>query len=552
MKDVNYLKDRFNSMKSKKMIQRDKYEEINRFVRQDGPLFEESEEFEDDNTIYESTAPNAARKAASVLKGILWPEASKSLKLNLIESIPDTEDNKNWIESSTKKMIRAMDNPRAGLSSAIEENFYEQVTFGSAAIFIAEDDETDVRYNSWPFKNIVFDEGKNGVVNTVYFWDNWSVKRIVETYGKDNVSDEIKEAYDKNRVNEVFKIIQAIEPKLKNGKEIEERDSIHFEYESGNILKESKFNEDPVPTVRFFKNTDSPYGISPAIECRPAIKEINRKVQLREYLEEQEITPALGYITSSFGGEYLDITPGADPNPFNDTLSSGTPVFRIIPQVNLNISDDSIVRLEEKITEAFSLDRLLDFNNQTQMTLGEAQIRNQIRGQVNNSIFSRQVAELFTPLIERTFNILFRKGVFGVLEGSEEEALLKRQGKVINYIPKDVADVIKSGEDFYEIEYNTPAARMRDAEALNGIVSSVGYFLQLAQAKPEVLLWLDEEQIAKNVIELTGSPKEILHSKELVEQIKQAQAEAAAKQAQQLEASNDLTLQKQQQEVQSA
>lgn len=551
-KDIKYLKERYQQMRTRKLLRREDLEEINRYVRQEGFLFEESVESsnldDEDDRIYESTAPNASRKLASILKGILWPAAKGSFELRRHPLISDTKENNDFYEMMTTKTVDTMDNPKGGLPNAIEEDFYEQVTLGSAGLFIAEDEKTKVRFSTWGLKNISFAEGENGIVNTVYVDDHWTIKRLVETYGIENVSPQVKKFFETNKLNEKVKIIQAIEPKIKkNKKESYLFESIHFEYDTGQILKESKFYEFPMPVARFYKNTDNEYGISPAMESRPAIKEINRKVQLREYLEEQEVQPALGFIATAFGGEYLDISPNA-LNPFNELLTSNTPVFRIIPQVNLNISDESIVRLDNKITEAFSLDRLLDFNNETAMTLGEAQIRQQIRGQVNNSIFSRQNSELFTPLIERTVNILFRQGEFGVIKGSDEEKIRIREGKEITYIPDEIAKLIKEGKEFYQIVYTTPAARMKSAEELNGMVQAVTYITQLAQAKPDVLMHLDDRAILENAQKLTGSPR-ILLAKDEVEELQKQKQEAQKRQQEQVEASNQLTLEKQAREA---
>lgn len=547
MRDINYYKERYQVMHSKKMEFREKLEDVNRYVRQEGNLFEEAEEVDEEFRVYEATAPNAARKQASMLKGILWPSASKAFKLKLIEKISDTKENKDWIEKASGKLAKKMDSPQTGCSDAIDENLYEQITLGSAATFISEDDTHTIKYNTWGLGKFVFDEGANGHVNTVYYYDKLTVKVIVETYGIDKVSDNISSAYNANKLHEKHMIVQAIEPKFENGKETFEYDSVHFEFDSEHILKKSKFNELPVPVSRFYKNADTILGLSPSIEIMALIKEINRKVELREYLEESEIQPPLGFISTAFGGEYLDISPRA-LNPFNEILTANSPVFRIIPQVNLNISDETIVRMKDQITEAYSLDRLVDFNNQTQMTLGEAQIRNQIRGQSANTILSRQT-QFFTHLIERSFNINYRAGEFGVIRGSKEEDLLIKQGKEPEYIPDEIAEVIQSGEDFYEIEYISPAARMKSAEELNGLVQSITYALQLAQAKPEILDWINIEEVIKIVFELTGSPLKALKAKDAVEEIQKARAEAQAKQQEQIEASNQATLEKQQQEV---
>lgn len=551
MKDINYYCERYKKLKAKKMLRRDEYEFINRYVRQEGNYFKETDEYEEYDRIYESTGPNSARKLASVLKGILWPSAEEAFMLQLVDDISDTKENRGWIEGVTNTMVDVMDYSKAGLNNSIDEELYDQVCFGSGGVFIAKDEKTKVRYTAWSFKDIYFDEGENSVVNSVYRDARWTVKKLVETYGLDNVSKKVKDCYNSNNLNDTVLVVQAIEPRIINGKEGYTFESVTFENDSKHIIKKEKFFEFPCPIVRFYKNSDSVDGMSPARLARPAIREINRKVELREYLEEQEIQPSLGLITTAFGGDSLDVTPNA-LNAFNDTLAgSGSPVFRIIPPVNLNISDEGVRRLEEKITEAFSLDRLLDFNNESQMTLGEANIRNQIRGQVNNSIFSRQDSEFFTPLIERTFNILFREGEFGVVEGSEEEEVLIREGKPVKYIPTEIAEKIQKGEEFYKIKYLAPSERMKSSEKLNGLIQTIQITAQLAQIKPEVLMHLSERDILKSLIEMSGAPQTTILGEDEVQQILEQQAmKEQALENQQMQM-NEAEIAKQQQEAEN-
>ena len=69
------------------------------------------------------------------------------------------------------------------------------------------------------------------------------------------------------------------------------------------------------------------------------------------------------------------------------------------------------------------IDRLLDFNNETRMTATETNIRDRDRNATLQSILSRQISSYFTPIIERTFNLLLSDGHLGVLPGTPEAQL---------------------------------------------------------------------------------------------------------------------------------
>lgn len=565
-KDINYYIMQFKNLHTRKMLLRRNYEEINKMVRNGGYMFDGSEGTIDDegalDKIYESTAPNAARKFVSVMMGLMWPSAKKSIKFRLLEFIRDTTEHKEFSEYVTKKMASLMDSNRSGFPQALEEFLFDFGTFGTAGIFISEDEDNVVKYKAWSVKNISIDEGEDAIVDTVYYDIMWTAKRIVDTYGIENVSDKVKDCYeDKDQLYTKFQIVQAIEPvkrKRDDGTIYTEWESTHFEVSAHNILKKGKFNEFPVPIARFYKDTDNVYGKSPTTISLPLIYEINRKVRHREMIEEQEIEPALGYDVNAFGGDHLDTTPGAI-NAFDVTQSSGNPVFRIIPPINVNITDEGIERMENKIAEAFSLDRLLDFNSGQPLTATEASIKNTIRGQSNNSVFSRLTAEGFDLWISRTFNIALKAGEFGHQKDSEAYNIAVRENdervaaglpeKEIRVIPDEVAAAMESGKDFYEIVYNTPANALRDSESLNSLVQGVGQVAQLGEFLPGVTDILDPIKIARQVLRFNSVDSDVLRSNEEIAEIQAQKQQQQQREQEQINQSNELTLQNQEAQV---
>ena len=562
-RDVKYYVNRYNNLKQRRDNLRPKWTKINKYVRNGGSLYDDVDDEGASDRVYESTAPDALRKFVSVLMGLLWPSTKKSARLKPIDEIPETEENKKFFDKVSNKMDKRMDSPRSGFTQALEMYLADLGSFGTGGIFISEDPDTVVRYKAWGIKHIVIDEGENGMVNVVYYADRWTAKQIVETYGYEKVSKKVKEAYDSVELgNAKFKIIQAIEPvmiKDREGVPMFEWESVTFELDDEHVLKEGRFEEFPCPISRYYKDSDNTYGKSPAMICYPAIMEINTKVSHREMIEKQEIEPSLGYDVNAIRGDVLDSTPGTN-TPFDMSLGGASnPVFRLIPPINVNITDRGIERLEEKISQAFNLDRLLDFNNNQQMTATEAGLRANIRGQANNAIFARQDAEMFTPLIERTFNIMFRAGEFGVIQGSEEHQELMKENenraklglpiKPVEFIPEDIAKVMETGRDFYEVTYISPASSMRESESLQGLINSVTQIAQLAQIMPQVMDNIDPDAVARKVLEFNRAPMEIMVAKEARDEKRQAQAEQQQLQQQQMNQSNQLTVEQQQQDL---
>ena len=236
------------------------------------------------------------------------------------------------------------------------------------------------------------------------------------------------------------------------------------------------------------------------------------------------------------GGGTIDTSAGAI-NVFNATggMGAGAPVF---PIVTVGSIPDALARLEElknNITQHFHLDRLIDFNNETQMTFGEAQIRNQIRNASLTSLFSRQIAEVFTPLIVRVVNMLWQMGEFGVVKGSEQEAERTALGKKVEYIPDIIVKRIDQGEDVFTVTYKTQAANAQRAEEYMGILDVLGFSIQAMQVDPSVRHRVDLHAGVKKISEIRGLPVGIIREDDEVQEMQEADAAAQAN-AQEVEA----------------
>lgn len=529
-----------------------KYENVNRFVLLEGD-YDTDDSTDNDKEAYDSTAPNSLKKAVSMYMGIMWPNAQRTVKLNLVDKIPKIKENIDWIARSNKTLTKALDSPEVGYNLSLETHVSNNLAFGPGATFLSEDEDTDFKFTSWGINNIYFEEGRHGFINVIYYKDTWTAERIVDTYGINKVSAKVNEAYKNGRTSDKFAIIQAIEPvKGAKKKDAFKFESVHFEMDGKSFLKKAKFYERPVTVSRFYKDSDSPYGKSPSIITMATIIEINRKIQLREIILENEARPALKYDVNAIAGDEIDSSPDG-MTPINPILgSTSEPISRLLPSININSIENEVLRLKESINEAFSLDRLLDFNNQTQMTAYETSKRSEIRGQGNTSVFSRYIAEKFTPEIKRAFAIQFRKGRYGVVKDSDEYNIALEKGEEPELIPDDIAALIVKGEDFYEIEYNSPAASMQSAEELNSIIQLFMQARGLAELDPNVLHLLNTDEALRLIRKNLAAPQSILRAEDEVKKIREAIAQQAQADLERTNQSNDLTLQKQMQEAQNA
>lgn len=493
--------------------------------------------------LFDSTAPKANNIMAASLIGMLWPDGARSFRFNPPREIPDTQEIRDYFNQVHIQMSNAMDDEEAGLNTALEEYMRDQGAFGTSGVALFENSagDSDLLYQAWDVKHMSVIEGANGRVDGVYYETELSVNRVVSDFGIDNVSDKTKDIFNNGDKERKIIILHAIE--LREGRDVEKEGStdmpyisIHIEVQAKHKLKESGFIDFPVAVARFMKVIREKYGRSAGMGALPDILELNAIREAEIVAIEKLLDPPLGVLDDGvLGNGVLDTSPGA-VNVLNingRVTGRENPVFPLFTVGDIKSTQERIEELKASINDHFNIDRLLDLNNETRMTLGEAQIRNKLRGFTLGSLFSRQTTELFTPLIKRTFNILFRKGRLGVIRGSEQEKVIIAAGQFPLYIPQALVQLMLEGKEVYKIEYLTPAQRTIQSEEAQGIIQTWQFANEVAAARPEVYDNLDEDFSTRRLAETLGAPQQMLRSKSAVRDIRQVRVQAQKEREQQ-------------------
>lgn len=483
--------------------------------------------------IYDSTATFAMNNASSALLGMLWPtSAKKSIRIDASEEMEDvTDEERLWYEKATKKLTAAMDNPKSNLILALDEYMIDQITFGTSGVGVFFEESLLV-YRSFSVKELRIDEGRDGRVDTTFLNYEWTVKRVIDTYGEDNVSQKLRDLMAGGKEAEKVKILVVYE--MNDDEDDMLVQSTHLEIENDHIIKEGGFEEFPILVARWRKLGYEKYGRSPAMNALPDIRELNVLKEAVIVATEKLLDPALGVLNDAMvGNGVVDTSSGAlTVFDASGNIGNSPPVFPINTVGDLNAAFARIQDLEDSIAQHFFIDRLLDFNNQTQMTATETNQRASIRNSSLSSLLARQITEVFTPLVERSFNILLRNDELGFFENTvEAEIQLQFEGEV-ELIPERIAERLLNAEDAYQVIYTTPADRVANAEELDGMIQMINLNQQLALTNPKAVKYLDIANIQENGVRLYGAPTDMIRGEEEVEEEDRAEQEQLAQQQQ--------------------
>lgn len=535
-KKVDIILSRFKKLKTEKQNLKGIYELISEYVynrKYDNSSTPNSGLFISE-TIFDNTAQRANGIMSNVMVNNIWPNGPRTFACGRTWDTPDTAEIKEWFNFVNAQMYSVMDNTRAGLQTALDEYMLDQGSYGISGIYVeeVEDDFTvPIRYKAWNIKNMWVDEGPDGMIDTIFSEIKMTVRNAVKIYGLENLPEKAVKSYNTGSLEDKITIVHVIEPRLdrdkkKQGVKDMPIASIHIDPESKKVIKESGLEEMTIFVGRFSKVPGEVYGRSPAMIAMPDILELNAVKEAIGIATEKQLDPPLAvYDDGSLGGGNVDTSAGAI-SVFSVTgrINNGKPVEPLYTVGELQSSYNYIDALKETINNTFYLDRLLDFNNEQRMTLGEAQLRNALRGQSLGAFYARQENEVITPMINRTFNILLKRGKLGVIQGSKEELeLLAKDIKPV-YIPQFIVNKIMNGDDIYELTYLSPAKRTMQSEELRGIMETANFALGVAPITPEIMDNIDCDKLLERVAKLSGAPMDLIKDSATVKSIREARS----------------------------
>ncbi len=542
MPTVKQLKDKREVLLARKRPWEYPYQILGKYVYTRKQQFQQTIEqgaFLNDGMINDSTAVRANGAMASAIMGALWKGGGKTFKIRRPKHIPDTKAIQDFYIRQNEVITDAMETPEAGFEIAFDESLREEGAFGTSGIALFQGGyDNPLMFKSWSIQSVMIAEGPDGFVDTVYYDDSIPLRALVETYGLENLPADLQTKYkDPKKHLDRIKICIAIEPRTEADKKSKGDSSLgmdiasyHFTFEGvPHLLRESGFTEMPVRISRWYKLANEEYGRGPGMDALPAIMQINSYKETFLISVEKKAEPPLYILDDgSLGAGTVD-TSARGLSVFNSfgRAPGQPPIGTIFDVGELQSLAVAITETKEEILQHFLIDKLYDLNNKSRMTLGEAEMRYQIRSDALSSVYARKTAETLNPLITRAYNILFSMGLLGI--NAEDEAtanLLRANGVEPLIIPAEIAQAIVLGKTIYEIDYISPAAHVMREEEYRGLITTANNAMQAAQITEGAADKFNFDKFLEYSQELTGAPLDIIFSDEEVKKTRNARAKA--------------------------
>jgi len=458
--------------------------------------------------LFDSTGIHSNELLASALHSMLTNPSIEWFDLVTGDDLDQDHDVRAWLQKCAKRVHHVLNN--SNFQTEIHELFLELPSIGTSLFFMEEDKDDVMRFSTRPISEAVFDEDEKGMPNSLYRCFEYTGQQMLLRFGEESFEqDEIN--LFKNDTYRKFEVVHGIIPNDKYNpfkKSFGNKPfaSIYVFKLKNRVIKEKGYDEFPAAIPRWTKQSYERYGRSPAMKCLPEVKLLNEVKKTMIISAQKMIDPPL---QAPDEGMVLPLRtrPGAINYYRSGTKDRIEPLFTG-GQVDFGLT--FIEDLKAQVRQAFFID-MLQLREGPQMTATEVLQRTEEQLRTMGPVIGRLHNEILKPLIERVFRVMFRRGL----------------------LPDDMPDVLVDRD--IKIKYSSMIARAQRTSEADNIMRLLNSSTMLLQLNPSVAENLDFDKTFRYIADVYDVPKEIMKNPDQLEEERQAQAELAMQEREQMQ-----------------
>ena len=285
------------------------------------------------------------------------------------------------------------------------------------------------------------------------------------------------------------------------------------------LVREGGFHTFPYIGSRYEQAPTEVYGRSPAMQALPAIKTLQSQKSVVLKQGHRTVDPVL--LTHDDGVlDGFSLQPGAtNPGGVNH---NGQAMVQTLPVGNVQVGLEMMDQERQIINSAFLVHLFEILMETPRMTATEVVERISQRGILLAPTVGRQQDEYLGPLVDREIDILLEQGEIAPMPG----ILVEAQGE-------------------YALTYNSPLSRTMRAEEAAGLNRVMEATINVINATGDTSPMdnFDMDVVTREVADISAVPAHWMRSQDDVDDIREARAEAAEREAQAAEAPGQAALQ---------
>lgn len=453
--------------------------------------------------IFDSTAPMALRNFQAAIDSMITPHTQVWHRLAVDnEQLADNENVRAYLDQVVKTLFAVRYAWRSGFTTQIGQSYQSLGLFGNGPLMIEEAKGQGIRYRARPLSRFYFVENAAGFVDKSC--DCWTLtaRQAVQKWGRAKLPAHMVNAFDRTPEAK-FDFIHRVQPRA--DRVAGRLDALNMAFESvwvwnGELIEQSGFRTYPYAVGRFYVDSDTQYGGSPAEDALPDIKMVNEMERTIIRGAQKAVDPPL-LLTEDGVLEGFDLRSGAlnhggldnQGNQLVKPLQLGENI-----QAGVQYADTK----RQSINTGFYVTLFQILTEAPQMTATEVLERAQEKGILLAPTMGRVQTEMLGQMIERELDIC---------------------GHAPGVLPPMPPELIEAGASV-NIIYDSPLNKAMRASEGAAVLQWVQQVATVAQLDQSALKVINGQEVARGLADIGGVPVKYLVSED---QIAQQQAQEA-------------------------
>lgn len=423
--------------------------------------------------------------------------------------LEDFQPVKEWLAEVERLMRLVM--ARSNMYDRLKSNYGILGNYGTSCFMMDEDDEDIIRGYDYALGSWSIGQDHRGRVNRMVRHLEMNVEQWYGRFPKEAIPNEVKVAYDRGDYHHKFPVIHVMEPNrnFTPGSALSKKlpwASIWMRDEgnSGNILLYKGYNTQPFFAPRWDIVGEDVYGTG----CGEVAIGDGKQLQLQEKRALQIVDkfthPTMvgdgslkNQRTSNLPGETVYV------NGLVNGRGGYFPAYQI-GNPYLDVIENKQRQIEQRIDEAFYKNLFLmvaELGDQPNITATQINTMREEKLMMLGPVLERLNDELLDPLIDRVFDIMYRRGMF-------PEPPPEIRGMRLR------------------VEYVSILAQAQKAMGIGNIERFAGFVGNMAAIDPRALAKFNTFEAINEYADGTGVPPKLLNTDEEAEATMAAQAQA--------------------------
>lgn len=349
-----------------------------------------------------------------------------------------------------------------------------------------------LRFNDAPLEDTMIYSGGNGVDFLIHskLYTPWEFVETFEDYAQ--IPEDIKSRYETGEWQRNIEVVHIIYPNSKRQKGV--KGSAGVEYKGVYFLNsdQNDWRVDEDYNIKQFvyfqdvKMKGELYARSDATSVINSIKTLNDTVGIAMLNAEQLGNPPKVLNADALADEQINVSPGATLLASGEMGLAGSPVLQTMQVGNsASIIQFLAPYLKDSITQFFGVDKMLDFNNKSNMTLGETLQRAVIRNQTLLPVYLLYRNQIVLPLAKIVAKLTIMEGMVDY-QGNEPDE------QFYNDVLNDKA---------YEVQPLNPMEDVYTNNTMQKLLEIVNQIAALQGIWPQANLSIKYYELFKNAVQ---------------------------------------------------